>query len=450
MISKKRWLSTLTLLFAFALVAAACSDDGDSDTTAAAAPGDTTTAAPADTTTAAPADTTTAAPADTTTAAPTGGVPLDEFQMGILLVGPEFDQGYSQAHFEGAQYAIGQLGLPPEALISLDFINPADSPGLTPEGVAADMISQGADLIVFNSDDMRDGAFLAAEQNPDVPMIWVSGDSAWEDGKAFEADLTNLGNLWAQMIFGKMIAGCAAALQSETGQLGYLGPLTNDETRRLVNSAYLGAQYCWENFRGEDPAALTFDVTYIGFWFEIPGVTLDATQVVNDFIDGGADVVLSGIDTTQALVRSGQRADAGEALWAIPYDFIDACQEAPSICLGVPYFNWGPAYLDIAQSVIDGNFEATWNWIPPDWNDINDLSTSVIGYVNGEGLTPENEVLLEQFIAGLGDGTIALYTGPLNWQDGTPFLADGETASEFQIWYSEQCLEGINGVCDLG
>ena len=159
--SRKRWLSTLTLLAAFALIASACSDDG----------GDTTTAAP-DTT----AGATTAAP-DTT--APAGGVPLEDFKLGILLVGPEFDQGYSQAHFEGAQYAIEQLGLPEDALISLDFINPADNPGLTPEGVAADMISQGADLVIFNSDDMRDGAFAAAEQNPDVPMIWVSGDSAW-------------------------------------------------------------------------------------------------------------------------------------------------------------------------------------------------------------------------------------------------------------------------------
>lgn len=443
--SKKRWLSTLALLFAFALVASACGDDTDDGTTSAA-PG--TTAAGG--TTAAPSTTaggdTTAAPGTT---APTGGVPLEEFKLGILLVGPEFDQGYSQAHFEGAEYAIAQLGLPEDALISLDFINPADNPGLTPESVAADMISQGADLIIFNSDDMRDGAFAAAEQNPDVPMIWVSGDSAWADGKAYRGDLTNLGNVWGQMIYGKMISGCAAALTTQTGQIGYLGPLTNDETRRLVNSAYLGARYCYENFRGEDPNSLEFNVTYIGFWFEIPGVTLDATQVVNDLIDGGADVVMSGIDTTQALVRSGQRADAGEALWAVPYDFIDGCQEAPDICLGVPYFNWGPAYLEIARSVIDGTYAARWQWIPPDWSDINNPDTSIIGFRKGDGLSADNSALLDQFAAGLGDGSINLYTGPLNWQDGSLFLADGETASEFQIWYSEQCLEGVTGVCDV-
>lgn len=426
--SRPGWFSLLAVLFAFALLAAAC---GDGE-------GDTTTAAP---------DTTVAR--GDTTAAPTGGVPLDEFKLGILLVGPEFDQGYSQAHFEGAQYAIEKLGLPEDALISLDFINPADNPGLTPEGVAADMISQGADLIIFNSDDMRDGALDAAALNPDTPMLHISGDSAWADGEAFEAGLSNLGNVFGQMIYGKMIAGCAAALTSETGHLAYLGPLTNDETRRLVNSAYLGAQHCWENVRGEAAGSLTFDVTYIGFWFEIPGVTLDATQVVNDFIDSGADVILSGIDTTQALVRSGQRADAGEQLWAIPYDYISACQEAPGICLGVPYFNWGPVYLELAQSVIDGTFTADFQWLAPDWSDINNIDSSIIGYEKGDGLSAENAAALDAFIAGLADGSINLYEGPLNWQDGSTFLGDGETATELQIWYSAQCVEGVSGVCDL-
>lgn len=429
----KRLFTMLAVLLAFALVAAACGDSSSDTTTTTAdgGGGDTTTTTSGD-----GGDDTT-----TTTAS------ADPFKMGILLVGPEFDQGYSQAHFEGAEWAMEQIG---GELISLDFINPADNQGLTPEGVAKDMIDQGAQLVVFNSDDMQVGAFAAAEQNPDTPMIWVSGDSAWADGKAYRADLPNLGNVWGQMIFGKMIGGCAAGLTTQTGKIGYLGPLTNDETRRLVNSAYLGAKYCYENFRDQPADSLEFAVTYIGFWFEIPGVTLDATQVVNDLIDGGADVVMSGIDTTQALVRSGQRADAGEQLWAVPYDFIDACQEAPDICLGVPYFNWGPAYKAIAERVIDGSFTAQWEWLPPDWTDINNIDTSTIGYIKGDGLSAENSALLDQFIAGLGDGSINLYTGPLNWQDGSQFLGDGEVGTDFQIWYSEQCLEGIEGVCDLG
>jgi simple sugar transport system substrate-binding protein len=99
-----------------------------------------------------------------------------------------------------------------------------------------------------------------------------------------------------KMEYGKMIAGCVAALTTKTGKIGYLGPLINDETRRLASSVYLGAKYCWTNYLGKDASALSFKVTWIGFWFNIPGVTSDPTQVADDFYNSGYDVVISGID----------------------------------------------------------------------------------------------------------------------------------------------------------
>jgi simple sugar transport system substrate-binding protein len=362
------------------------------------------------------------------------------FTFGMILVGPENDRGWSQAHFEAGQYVEEQLGA---TMISLDLVNPADRPEVTVDQVVADMIDQGAQLVFATSDDMKDGIELAAANHPDVPLIWSSGDSAWEDGKGFRDDLPNLGNVMGKMEFGKMIAGCAAGLTTQTGQLGYLGPLINDETRRLVNSAYLGAQYCANEYR--DGMDISFSVNWIGFWFNIPGVTLDPTLVANDFFDGGADVVISGIDTTEALVVAGQRSGAGENIWAVPYDYEDACAEAPEICLGTPYFNWGPAYLDIVKSVIQDDFSAEWQWLGPNWDDINDHDSTAIGWISGDGLGGDTSGQLDEFIDGLADGSINLFTGPLNYQDGSSYLGDGEEATDFQIWYTEQLLEGIEG-----
>lgn len=276
----------------------------------------------------------------------------------------------------------------------------------------------------------------------------------------------NLTNVFGRMEEMKAIGGCAAAMATETGRIGYLGPLINHETRRLTNSAYLGARYCWENFRGEDPADLYFEVVWIGFWFNIPGVTLDPTEVVNGFFDGGADVVISGIDTTEAIVVAGQRAAQGQQVWAVPYDFEGACAEAPDICLGVPYFNWGPIYLETVQQVMEGTWEPSWIRIGPDWDDINNRDTSAVGFVYGDALTDEDRATLDEFIAGLAagargeEGGLHLYTGPLNFQDGSVYLEDGEVATERQIWFAAanadeaaspdevnppQLLEGIEG-----
>jgi simple sugar transport system substrate-binding protein len=406
-----------------ALIAAACAGDtGETTTTTGADPGTTTTTSGGEET--------------TTTAAP----PDEPFVFGVILVGPYNDHGWSQANYEAGQYVEDKTGA---TMIYLDKVNVADLPDKGVDQVAQDMIDQGAQMIFATSDDMKDGILLAAAANPDIPMVWVSGDSAWTEGKDF-AGLDNLGNVMTKLEYGKMIAGCAAALTTQTGSIGYLGPLINDETRRFVNSAYLGADYCWREYRGEtDP--LDFEVTWIGFWFNIPGVTLDPTQVANGFFDAGADVVISGTDTTEGLIVAGQRHDAGEEVWNVAYDFYGACDEKPEVCLGVPYFNWGPSFLDLVSAAMNGTFEATFDWVAPNWDDLTDREDGGVGWVDGPALSAENAETLAGFIAGLASGDIDLFVGPLNYQDGTQYLGDGEKATDLQIWYTEQLLEGIKG-----
>ena len=364
--------------------------------------------------------------------------PEEEFVFGVILVGPYNDHGWSEAHYTAAEYVTEKL--PNTRFVYLDKLNPADRPETTLEQVVDDMVSQGAKIIFTTSDDFMEDTDRAAEKYPDIYFVHISGDHVLT-GQA----PPNVSNYMGRMEYGKMIAGCAAALATDTGTIGYVGPLINYETRRLASSAYLGARYCYEHFRGKNPDDLRFIVTWIGFWFNIPGVTLDPTEVSNDLINEGADVLMSGIDTTEALVVAGQRAAQGERIFAIPYDYEEACNEAPDICLGVPYFNWGPGYLQQVKAAMDGTWKQEWIWAGPDWNDINNRDTSAIGFKKGPGLTDEWSAQLDQFIAGLADGSIDLFVGPLNYQDGTPFLAAGEKATDEQIWYMEQLLEGMEG-----
>jgi simple sugar transport system substrate-binding protein len=178
-----------------------------------------------------------------------------------------------------------------------------------------------------------------------------------------------------------------------------LGPLINFETRRLASSAYLGARYCYEKYVGGNPDKLKFNVTWIGFWFNIPGVTLDPTEETNAFFDNGSDVVISGIDTTEAIVVAGQRAKEGQSVWAIPYDFAGACDIAPDVCLGVPYFHWGPSYVNIVNAVKDGTYKQSWDLTNPDWTDLNNPDTSGVGFVKGSALSEKGSASLDSFIA---------------------------------------------------
>jgi simple sugar transport system substrate-binding protein len=166
--------------------------------------------------------------------------------------------------------------------------------------------------------------------------------------------------------------------------------------------------------------------------------------VADNFFNQGCDVVISGIDTTEALAEAAKFTKAGKAVWAVPYDYIGALEQAPEVALGVPYFNWGPEYLKAALAVQAGKWTSFWNWVGPDWTDINNPDTSIIGFKKGQALSPEASAKIDEFIAALAGG-LNLWTGPLNLQDGTALLKAGETATDQQIWYLPQLLEGMEG-----
>lgn len=370
----------------------------------------------------------------------------DEFVFGMVLVGPRDDRGWSQAHYEGGLYV--EENIPGARMLVFESLNAADKPEATLADVVALFVEEGAQLILTTSDAFEEDTAAVAPQYPDVTFINVSGDDVLAG-----TNPPNLGNIMAMIEWPRLIAGCAAALTSETGSLGYVGPLINGETLRVSSAAYLGAKHCWES-KGGDPEQFNFAVTWIGFWFAIPGVTLDVTEESNRFFDNGADVVLSGVDTAEMVQVAAERQADGQNVYAVPYNSIAGCTQAPEACLGVPFYNWGPAYAEIAQDVIDGTWEASWDWVPPVWEEIGDPESSTItGFYYGEGLSEENRALLDEFVAEVtayatdeaNADSIYLWHGPLSKQDGTVLAEEGENVALEDIWYLDQLLEGMEG-----
>ncbi|MFN8449322.1 MAG: hypothetical protein U0521_12250 [Anaerolineae bacterium] len=64
----------------------------------------------------------------------------DEFVFGLVLVGPENDHGWSQAHYEAGQYA--EANNPGSKMIFFPSLNPADNPQSTLQDVVSEMVDQ--------------------------------------------------------------------------------------------------------------------------------------------------------------------------------------------------------------------------------------------------------------------------------------------------------------------
>lgn len=374
----------------------------------------------------------------------------DEFIFGMVLVGPQDDRGWSQAHYEGGLYI--EENLEGAQMLVFESLNPADSPEVSLRDVVDIFVSEGAQVIFTTSDAFEEDTSALAEDFPDVTFINVSGDDV-----LLETAPANVGNIMAQIEWPRLIAGCTAGLVTETGQIGYLGPLINAETRRVSSSAYLGAKYCYENYNPlAESVELTYEVTWIGFWFPIPGVTLDATEETNAFFDRGFDIVMSGIDSTEMVTVAQSRTEEGETVYSMPYNSPSGCGVGEDSCLGVPYYNWGPAYLSIIEDVIAGEWEQDWNWEAPDWDNMANPDTSITGFEFGPGLPEVQLETLNAFVDEVvafatdpeNEGRIYLWEGPLTLQDGTVLAEEGEWVAENDIWYLSQLLDGMVGASE--
>ena len=396
----------------------------------------------------------------------------EDIVFGVVLVGPNDDRGWSTSHHEAGEYVAANL--PGAEMLEFESLNPADSPETTLMDVVELMVDEGASVIFTTSDSFEEDTNVVAAAFPDVTFINITGSNAIRANDIVEGDHAimhdlpelppaNVGNFNGYMELPRMIAGCAAALTSETGSIGYLGALINPETRRLAVSSYLGARYCAENYRDDMMADdISFEVVWIGFWFNIPGVTLDPTEVATSFLDGDADVIISGIDTTEAITVAGQYMAEGDMSYGIPYGNVNGCSEAPEACIGAAYYNWGPAYLDVVQRVMDGSWSQEWRWLEPKWDEINedgyytDSDASVIGFKLGDALSMATIESLNAFAAEIAAfqtdpmraGEMFLWEGPMNLQDGTPLAAEGEPVSLLDIWFIPQLLEGMTGASE--
>ena len=360
------------------------------------------------------------------------------FIFGLLIVGDHNDHVRSHAFYEGGKYAEDRI--PDTKMIYIEKVNPTDRPNTSLSMLVDDMVEKGARLIIASSSDMKDGILEAAKKHPEVYFIQVFGDNVLS-GSAPK----NLSNLVGRIEYGKMMAGFTAALTTKTGKIGYLGPLANQETRLMAVSCYLGAKYAWEMVLKKDPKELKFQVSWIGYWFNIPGVTIDPVQATQNFFNTGYDVVISDIETKEAVMVAKQKNQEGQAVWAIPVDYIDACKDAAEVCLGVPYFNWGPGYVQLLKTAMSGNWKSKWLSMEPDWKDISNHDMGAVGFVAGPALSADAQKQLATFIKDLGSKKIKLFKGPLNYQDGSPFLKAGQTASDKQLWQMDQLLNGMTG-----
>ncbi|GAA6180156.1 BMP family ABC transporter substrate-binding protein [Shimia sp. NS0008-38b] len=325
----------------------------------------------------------------------------DTTKVGFVYVGPVGDGGWTYEHDQGRKAVVEAFGDKVETTFVENVPEGADA-----ERVITQMALQGADLIFTTSFGYMDPTINVAKKFPKVKFEHATGYK--------QAD--NVSVYSARFYEGRAVQGHIAGQMTKTNKIGYIASFPIPEVIRGINSAYIHA-------KAVNPD-IEFSIIWAYTWFD-PAKEADAAKAL---IEQGADVILQHTDSTApqaAAQAAGNVITFGQAS--------DMSEYAPFPRVSSIIDDWGPYYVARTQAVMDGTWESvsTWDGIGAGMVGIGEISDAVPAEIKASAM---------EMVAALADGSYHAFTGPLNKQDGSAWLAEGETAQD----YSDDGLAGMN------
>ncbi|MHA7876935.1 BMP family ABC transporter substrate-binding protein [Roseivivax sp.] len=330
----------------------------------------------------------------------------DPVKVGFIYVGPIGDGGWTYEHNEGRLAVEEHFGDQVETVYQESVPEGADA-----ERAITQMALSGADLIFTTSFGYMDPTMAVAEKFPDVKFEHATGYK--------RAD--NVSTYSARFYEGRAIQGHIAGSMTETNKIGYIASFPIPEVIRGINAAYLHAK--------KVNPEVEFSIVWAYTWFD-PAKEADAARAL---IENGADVILQHTDST------APQAAAQEAGGVITFgQASDMAEFGPEPRVSSIIDNWAPYYIDRVQAVIDGSWESvdTWDGIAPGMVEIGEISEAVPAEVKEEALALKESI---------SSGEYHPFTGPINKQDGSVWLAEGETADDGTLLGMDFYVEGLTG-----
>ncbi|WP_281973637.1 BMP family ABC transporter substrate-binding protein [Ruegeria faecimaris] len=336
----------------------------------------------------------------------TTAIAEDKTKVGFVFVGPVGDGGWTYEHNKGRLAVEEEFGDKVETV----FVESVPE-GPDAERVMTQMALEGADLIFTTSFGYMDPTINVAKKFPNVKFEHATGYKTADNVSVYSA----------RFYEGRAVQGHIAGKMTKSNIVGYIGSYPIPEVVRGINSAYIHAKKVNPD--------VEFKIIWAYTWFD-PAKEADAATVL---IEQGADVILQHTDSTApqaAAQEAGNVITFGQAS--------DMSEYAPYPRVSSIIDDWAPYYIARTQAVMDGTWESanTWDGIREGMVAIGEISDAVPADVKEEALALK---------AAMAAGEYHPFTGPLKKQDGSDWLAEGETADDGTLAGMNFYVEGLEG-----
>jgi basic membrane protein A and related proteins len=334
--------------------------------------------------------------------APAKSEPL---KIAFAYVGPVGDGGWTFAHDNGRKALEKEFG----DKIVTSFVEKVPE-AADAERVFRDMIGQGNTLIFGTTFGYMEPMLKVAADNPNVKFEHATGYKT----------AANLRTYDSRTYEGAYMAGVIAGAMTKTNTLGVVGSIPIPEVIRNINSFTLGAQ-------SVNPKVKT-KVVWVNEWFNPPKETEAATALIN----GGADVLMQNTDSAAVLKTAedkGKRAFGWDS---------DMSAYGPKAHLGSAVINWGPYYVKATRDALDGKWATGKSW----WG----VKEGAIDFVSVAADVPaEAKAKLDAVKAGLKDGSLVIWKGPIADNAGKEVLAKDAVADDAFLGGIKFFVKGVEG-----
>ncbi len=335
--------------------------------------------------------------------APAASAPL---KVAFAYVGPVGDGGWTFAHDNARKALEKAMG----DKIVTSFVEKVPE-GADAERVFRDMASQGNTLIFGTTFGYMEPMLKAAADLKDVKFEHATGYK--------QAD--NMNTYDSRTYEGAYLAGIIAGGMTKTNTVGVVGSIPIPEVIRNIDSFTLGAQ-------SVNPKVKT-KVVWVNEWFNPPKETEAAQSLMN----GGADVLMQNTDSS-AVLQAAQKAGK----YAFGWDS-DMSSYAPDAHLASSIINWAPYYIKTTQAVLDG----TWKGNQASWWGVKEGAIDIVSI--SDKVPADLKAKVEAAKAGLKDGTLVIWKGPIMGNDGKVVVAKDVAADDKFLSGIDFYVKGVEG-----
>jgi simple sugar transport system substrate-binding protein len=351
-----------------------------------------------------------AAPASAAPVAAASAPAAEPLKIGFIYVGPVGDAGWTFAHDSARKAIEAKFG----DKIKTTFVEKVPE-GPDAERVIRDLVAQGNKMVFATSFGYGDAMEKVAKDFPEVYFEHATGFKTAPNLRVYE------GRFYEDAY----LAGIVAGKMTKTNTLGFVGSFPIPEVLRNLNAYLLGAQ-------SVNPKS-KLKVVWVSSWFDPP----KETEAAQTLINGGADVLLQNTDSSAVLQTAEKNGK-----YAFGWDS-DMSAYAAKAHLGSAVLNWAVYYEKAVNDVLG----KTWKTEVTKWG----TKEGMNDFVKINDVVPEDvKKLVDTAKAGLKDGSVAVFKGPLLDNTGKEVLAKDATADD--AWNSKVnfYLKGVEGKVPSG